>query len=538
MLELFAELGFKTIRMPVLYEWIIDENPPYNTITNEVPFDLFETVIKPVAEQYDQIVLIDNHHGRELTDANFMQEIPRICGQWIFLTQKYIDLPHDQYLFELRNEPKYISNENLRVVQQAIIDSIRNYDTERILIVGANSWNSADSLAQTQPYDDSNIIYTFHSYTPYDFTHQGMSWTNPYIPIGIPFDENGQGATDLRNELDNAKNWSVEHNVPVFWGELGVSWQADEQSRCNYINFAISTANELGIPWLYWDIKNANDAFGIFEDGVIETDNVICCFAEAMELNQENEECGPIENDDNPGGENDWDGDGILNDWDNCPYIYDHTNFCDVDTDGDGILDSWDNCPCFYDQSNACTAAEIASNPNDNDSDGVKNELDNCPDTYDPSNYCDGAGVGSDPNDYDGDGVQNDWDNCPYIYDQTNVCGTDMDGDGILDEWDNCPCIYDISNFCQETNRSANKATYKVFPNPNNGKFLLEIGEQFKAVKQIQVIDIHGKVVELINIDPAAESMITVDFKGYTKGNYLLHIIAGDWVKSQTVVIR
>jgi len=136
MLELFAELGFNTIRMPVLYEWIIDENPPFNTIVGEVPFDLFETVIKPVAERYDQMVIIDNHHGRDLNDANFMQQIPRICGQWITLTKKYKELPYDQYLFELRNEPtNTISNENLRVVQQAIIDSIRNYDTERILIV-------------------------------------------------------------------------------------------------------------------------------------------------------------------------------------------------------------------------------------------------------------------------------------------------------------------------------------------------------------------------------------------------------------------
>jgi len=282
-LELFAQLGFNTIRMPVSYEWIINENPPYNSITNQVPFDLFETVVKPVAEKYDQMVIMDNHHGRALTDANFIQEIPRLCGKWIFLTKKYKNLPHDQYLFEFRNQPTYeISTENLRIVQQAIIDSIRNYDTERILIVGANQRNTAWSLAETQPYDDAKIIYTFHSYNPYNFTHQGMNWTDPYIPIGTTFNKNDQSAIDLRNEIVNVKNWSDNHNVPVFWGEFAVSWHADAQSRCNYIQYTTCLADELNIPWLYWDIKNSNQAFGIFENGDIAADKVIPCFAEAM----------------------------------------------------------------------------------------------------------------------------------------------------------------------------------------------------------------------------------------------------------------
>jgi len=283
MLELFAELGFETIRLPISYEWIIDENPPYNTITNQEPFDLFETLIKPVAQQYDQMVILDNHHGKVLTNDNFRQEIPRLCGQWIFLTQYYKDLPYDQYLFEIRNElQNEISNDNLQIVHQAIIDSIRNYDTERILVVGANSWGAGTSLVEIEPYNDPNIIYTFQSFAPFNFTHQGMPWIVPQLPTGITFNEGDEGSIYIQNELEGVKQWSDNYNVPVLWGEFAVSWFADAQSRCNYIQYTTCLADELNIPWIYWDIKNSHDAFGIFEEGDIAADKVIPCFAEAM----------------------------------------------------------------------------------------------------------------------------------------------------------------------------------------------------------------------------------------------------------------
>ncbi len=284
-MQLFAQLGFQTVRVPVLYEWIIDENPPYNQVVGQAPFDLIDSKVIPVADECDMTVILVNHHGKALTDANFEAEIPRICGQWKFLTQLYADLPHDRYFFELRNEPTYeISNENLRTVQQAIIDTIRTYDTERTLIVGANWWNAPWSLVQTMPYDDDNIIYTFHSYAPFDFTHQGMSWHYPYIPPGITFSADTAEADDLRNSLIEVKSWSDAYNVPIYWGEFGVSWFADAESRCNYIDFTIEVADELSIPWIYWDIKNSHDAFGIFENGTIHQNNLIPCFADAMQL--------------------------------------------------------------------------------------------------------------------------------------------------------------------------------------------------------------------------------------------------------------
>lgn len=297
-MELFSKLGFDTVRVPVLYEWITSETPPYGTVINSTPFELIDEVVIPAADACGMTVLLVNHHGRPLNDANFRGEIPRIVGMWQSLAARYANLPHDRYFFELRNEPTYeISNANLRIVQQAIIDGIRAVDEERTLIVGANWWNAAWSLVQTTPYNDpqNNIIYTFHSYDPMDFTHQGFSWS-PQHPLGVEFSPNSEDAAYLQSTLVDVKAWSQTHNVPIYWGEFGVSWFADAQDRCEYIDFATQIANELNIPWLYWDIKNTTDAFGIFENGVISENTIIPCFQNAMGLAY-SPECGtPVEN--------------------------------------------------------------------------------------------------------------------------------------------------------------------------------------------------------------------------------------------------
>ena len=112
-------------------------------------------------------LILVNHHGRELNDANFEEQSPRICGMWKQLAQRYEYLNPQRYFFELRNEPDAsISNANFHSLAQAIIDTVRRYDSQRTLIIGANWWNAAWSLAETTPYNDDNIIYTFHSYSP------------------------------------------------------------------------------------------------------------------------------------------------------------------------------------------------------------------------------------------------------------------------------------------------------------------------------------------------------------------------------------
>ena len=284
-IESLVKMGFRSIRVPVIYEWVTSDRPPYGAVVNSAPFDIIDSVVIPLADRYGLVVILDNHHGKDLTNASYLDDMQRLCDMWTALTERYRSLPHDRYFFELRNEPTFeIDNDNLHSVQQAIIDSIRTHDADRTLIVGANWWNSGWSLAESQPYTDSgnNIIYTFHNYDPYQFTHQGFSWSG--LPTGPRFDYPGKDATDIRSLFSVVKDWSTRNDVPVFLGEFGVSWFADTASRCNYITCLTDACSEFAIPWLYWDVKHGYDAFGIFSGNAVRFEDLIPCFRDVMKL--------------------------------------------------------------------------------------------------------------------------------------------------------------------------------------------------------------------------------------------------------------
>ncbi len=132
-----------------------------------------------------------------------------------------------------------------------------------------------------------------------------------------------------------------------------------------------------------------------------------------------------------PCGTSDFDGDGVIDLCDNCPY---QRNIKQTDLDGDGVGDVCDNCPNLAN-----------SNQADQDADGVGDACDNCPaapNYHQADADLDGIGDACDPcpadpsPDTDGDGVCDSVDNCPTV---PNPDQTDSDGDGPGDPCDNCP---------------------------------------------------------------------------------------------------
>jgi endoglucanase len=275
-------IGMKTVRMPMLFEWYSDTTTPYKLQETHLAYKLIDSVIKWTGE-LGMNLIIDNHHGRDLTDQNYLQQIPRLAGMWKQIILKYGYLNPDKVFFELRNEPKNdISNQHLRIVNQAVIDTIRKYNTTHTLIVGANHWNSGGSLILTWPYSDKNIIYTFHNYSPHKFTHQGFTWTG--LPSGVVFPETDDAVEKLNKEITDVKAWSDKYNVPVFLGEFGVSTYADKTSRCNWINTMGNVLAKTKIPWAYWDVKHYTNAFGFFEQSILSDEYIIPCFETALGL--------------------------------------------------------------------------------------------------------------------------------------------------------------------------------------------------------------------------------------------------------------
>jgi len=189
-----------------------------------------------------------------------------------------------------------------------IVTAIRKADTKRTLIVGASNFNSIYELSRFVRLADENIIYTFHFYEPFFFTHQGAAWVGDQVSTtGVPFPYNGEnfpslnpkakntwGETNyyqykndgneqsIRDKLQIVKNWSNKYDVPIICGEYGVyNKYADLDSRCRYIKAMHKSLKALNIPGLMWEY---NSDFSIF-NGKPSVDDLPDCMKDAIGYN-------------------------------------------------------------------------------------------------------------------------------------------------------------------------------------------------------------------------------------------------------------
>lgn len=284
--QALRDAGFVTFRLPVIFERLGDPNPPYTLNTNHIAFSLVDSMIAWAAEM-DFRLIIDNHHGLPLTNANYLSQIPRLQAVWTQLANRYGNLDPERYFFEVYNEPENdISNANWRTVAQAVVQTIRQHESAtHSILIGANQWNNGTALLNFTPLSDSNIIYTFHYYDPYFFTHQGMSWTSPpyFPPRTFPL----AGEMDeLNNLFASLKNWADSWQVPVNMGEFGVATSADAASRCSWVQAVMNAANLHSFSYFYWDAISPTDAFGFYAGGNINEASCIPCFKTALGLYQ------------------------------------------------------------------------------------------------------------------------------------------------------------------------------------------------------------------------------------------------------------
>ena len=94
----------------------------------------------------------------------------RFVAVWTMLENEFSDI--NNVAFELLNEVVNASADEWNSLAQKTVNAIRNLNKDRIIVVGGVNWNSPGSLDKLQIFDDDNIIYTYHCYEPYEFTHQ------------------------------------------------------------------------------------------------------------------------------------------------------------------------------------------------------------------------------------------------------------------------------------------------------------------------------------------------------------------------------
>lgn len=297
-LQLLKKLGFKSIRLPVAFAYFENAHIPEAKI-----FKLIDKVVKR-CDLYGMKLVIGYHYG-DLSENNYQAETPRISNLWVKLAKRYHNKGYDDLFFELYNEPVHMDPKVWKDASYNIVTAIRKVDKNRTLIVGASNYNSIYELSRTERLADENIIYTFHFYEPFFFTHQGADWVGDQVATtGVPFPysaenfpilnpkaKNTWGETNyqqyrrdgneqsLFDKLTIVKNWADKYYVPILCSEYGVyNKYTDLDSRCRYIKAMRKTLKTLKIPGILWDYSGN---FSIF-DGEPSVKNLPACMKDAI----------------------------------------------------------------------------------------------------------------------------------------------------------------------------------------------------------------------------------------------------------------
>ena len=127
----------------------------------------------------------------------------------------------------------------------------------------------------------------------------------------------------------------------------------------------------------------------------------------------------------------------------------------------------------------------------------------------------DANGCSDSQKDTDGDGVNDDVDQCP---DTPN--GEIVDADG-------CPLPLFVENI---------SFVKKVYPNPTNNKFIVELKDNSKVTK-VEFFDFSGKIITPNKVE-LNNSLIRINVSNLNNGIFILHITTDKEVNKVKVVIE
>jgi endoglucanase len=247
--EDIAAAGFDSVRVPIRWSKYTEVLEPY-AIQASI-FDRIDWVIEQ-AFSNGLAVIINIHHFDAIMQMPEIQT-ERLTAIWRQIAERYRDYPDTLY-FEILNEPNdKLESELWNQIFPLALESIRETNPERYVIIGPDSWNNIYRLDTLElPKDDRRIIVTFHYYLPHEFTHQGASWTSGADQTDIAWGSAAE-VKDLTTALDKAHAWSEQQQRPLFMGEFGVYHKAPEESRTLWISTVRAEAEARGISWTFWD---------------------------------------------------------------------------------------------------------------------------------------------------------------------------------------------------------------------------------------------------------------------------------------------
>lgn len=285
-IALIRRLGLTHVRLCISPQYLYDSSMPDQPIAPHLAE--LESAIQRFLS-HDLAVVVDPHNTDQKRiegNGSWAKGYPTFWGA---LAGKLRRLDPNRVFFEIVNEPVFDKQEaDWYTMQEKAVAAIRKNAPEHTIIVTGPNWGGVDGLKKLPPLSDRNLVYSFHFYDPFTFTHQGATWSGPVPPHlkGVPFPSTPENVADVIARTDNAEakkwiedygnkrwnrerlkgrlaealTWGREHDVPLYCGEFGVfPKNAPPESRKNWFRDFASVLKESGVGYSVW---GWDDGFG------------------------------------------------------------------------------------------------------------------------------------------------------------------------------------------------------------------------------------------------------------------------------------
>ena len=202
---------------------------------------------------------------------------------WTALAKRLSQFDPNLTILEIINEPVFDKREEeWNILNARLAAAIRQNAPQHTIMTSGPNWGGIDGLKKLKLLPDKNVIYSFHCYDPFAFTHQGATWANEEVkPLrGVPYPSSPEavapvletladkprsrgmvekygrdrwGKEKLAARFREGIEWGKRNGVPLYCGEFGVfPPYAKPEHRANWFRDFGAVLAENRIGWAVW----------------------------------------------------------------------------------------------------------------------------------------------------------------------------------------------------------------------------------------------------------------------------------------------
>jgi len=284
--EMMSRIGLKHVRLCVAPKEIMDAA---TGAVREDRMKFLEAAIRRL-QRAELLVMVDIHNEDRAAELNPDWQ-NAFVKFWSALAGRLTGFDPELTMLEIINEPVFSTREvEWNTLNVRLAAAIREKAPQHTIVTSGANWGGIDGLQKLTPLPDRNVVYSFHCYDPFTFTHQGATWSSEEVnPLRqVPYPSSPAEVAPLLSALqDQPKSkwmleqygreqwnkgkisarfqqvisWCEKHGVPLYCGEFGVlPWFAKPEHRAQWFaDFGqVLAANKIG-----WAVWGWDEGFGL-----------------------------------------------------------------------------------------------------------------------------------------------------------------------------------------------------------------------------------------------------------------------------------